>query len=83
MKVINNAMDEVRHQEQKNHPELKKTRYIWLKNSDKLKKNQSIQLEELKIPKLNLKSARGYRSSRNYITMIYLIAGNLDYTLPT
>ena len=83
MKVINNAMDEVRHQEQKNHPELKKTRYIWLKNSDKLKKNQSIQLEELKIPKLNLKSARGYRSSRNYITMIYPIAGKLDYTLPT
>ena len=27
--------------------------------------------------------ARGYRSSRNYITMIYLIAGKLDYTLPT
>ncbi|GAB6145900.1 hypothetical protein JCM12294_33400 [Desulfocicer niacini] len=27
--------------------------------------------------------ARRYRSSRNYITMIYLIAGKLDYTLPT
>ncbi|GAB6147324.1 ISL3-like element ISMac21 family transposase [Desulfocicer niacini] len=163
MKIINNAVDEVRRQEQKNHPELKKTRYIWLKNPDKLKKDQSKQFEELKIPKLNLKTARayhiklnfqefwtqtpenaeaflkkwyfwathsklepvkqaaytvkrhwdgilrwfhshinngileginsliqaakakarGHRSSRNYITMIYLIAGKLDYTLPT
>ena len=163
MKIIINAVDEVRRQEQKNHPELKKTRYTWLKNTDKFKKNQSKQLEELKIPKLNLKTARayhiklnfqefwtqtpenaeaflkkwyfwathsrlepvkqaaytvkrhwdgilrwfhshinngileginsliqaakakarGYRSSRNYITMIYLIAGKLDYTLPT
>ena len=162
MKIINNAVDEVRRQEQNNHPELKKTRYIWLKNPDKFKKDQSKQLEELKIPKLNLKTARvyhiklnfqefwtqtpenaeaflkkwyfwathsrlepvkqaaytvkrhwdgilrwfhshinngileginsliqaakakarGYRSSRNYITMIYLIAGKLDYTLP-
>ena len=57
MKIINNAVDEVRRQEQKNHLELKKTRYIWLKNPDKLKKNQSERLEELKIPKLNLKTA--------------------------
>ena len=27
--------------------------------------------------------ARGYRSVRNYITMIYLVAGNLEYELPT
>lgn len=27
--------------------------------------------------------ARGYRSDRNFITMAYLIAGNLDLGLPT
>jgi transposase len=27
--------------------------------------------------------ARGYRTNRNLITMAYLIAGNLDYGLPT
>jgi transposase len=27
--------------------------------------------------------ARGYRTARNLITMIYLIAGKLDFSLPT
>jgi hypothetical protein len=27
--------------------------------------------------------ARGYRTSKNLITMIYLIAGKLDFHLPT
>jgi transposase len=27
--------------------------------------------------------ARGYRSDRNFITMAYLIAGKLDFRLPT
>ncbi len=28
-------------------------------------------------------SARGYRSYRNFITMIYLLAGKLKFDLPT
>lgn len=32
MKIINEAVDEVRRQEQKERPELARTRYIWLKN---------------------------------------------------
>src|SRR5690606_20098436 len=32
MKLLNTALDEVRRQEQKNRPELKKSRYVWLKN---------------------------------------------------
>ena len=27
--------------------------------------------------------ARGYRSNRNLITMVYIIAGKLDFKLPT
>ena len=32
MKLVNEAVDEVRRSEQKDHPELKKTHVIWLKN---------------------------------------------------
>ena len=32
MKIINEAVDQVRREEQKEHPELKKSRYVWLKN---------------------------------------------------
>jgi hypothetical protein len=27
--------------------------------------------------------ARGYRSVRNFITMVYIVAGKLDFGLPT
>ncbi len=27
--------------------------------------------------------ARGYRSTRNFITMVYLVAGKLEFGLPT
>jgi transposase len=47
MQVINNAVDEVRRQEQKERPELHRTRYIWLKNLEKLKASQREQLEKL------------------------------------
>jgi len=40
MKIINEAVDRVRRAEQKEHPELVRSRYIWLKNPDKLTKNQ-------------------------------------------
>ncbi len=32
VKLLNEAVDQVRREEQRTHPELKKTRYIWLKN---------------------------------------------------
>ena len=35
MKVINDAVDKVRRQEQKDRPELFRTRYIWLKFLEK------------------------------------------------
>lgn len=61
MQIINNAVDEVRRQEQKERPELKKSRYIWLKNQQNLKAKQRNRLEELSLAKLNLKTARAYR----------------------
>ena len=60
MKIINEAVDEVRRQEQRNRPELKKTRYIWLKNKGNLTAKQSEVLENLSVKKLNLKTSRAY-----------------------
>ena len=56
IKLINEAVDKVRRAEQKDRPELKKTRYLWLKNHDNLKKEQQEQLSGLS--GLNLKTAR-------------------------
>jgi len=163
MKILNKAVDEVRRQERKSRPELTKTRYLWLKNPEKLTMRQVATLERLSMKKLKLKTARayhlrlvfqefwsqtvaeaeaflrrwyswavrsrlapmraaaatikrhwagilrwfesrvsngileginslaqaakararGYRTTKNFITMIYLIAGKLDFSLPT
>ncbi len=41
MKGIHEAVDQVHREEQKTHPELARSRYIWLKNPDHLKNNQT------------------------------------------
>ena len=164
LKVINEAVDKVRIEEQRQQPELlKKSKYIWLKNPDNLNDHQKERLASLRLKDLNLKTARayhirlnfqdfwkqspleaesflkrwyfwathsrlepikqaaytikrhwdgvlrwatsrinngileginsliqaakararGYRSARNFITMIYIIAGKLEFDLPT
>lgn len=61
MKIINEAVDEVRRTEQKSRPELKKTRYGWLKNPRNLTATQRSMIHELNVKKLNLKTARAYQ----------------------
>lgn len=161
MQLLTGAVDKVRQQEQKTHPELKKTRYIWLKNEWKWTARQAETFDSLRKSKLatvkamQIKSvfqdlfaldtveeaalqlrrwyfwathsriepiikaaktikehwdgvlrwftsrisngaveaingliqsakvkARGFQSSRYLITMVYLIAGKLDFRLP-
>jgi len=161
MQLLTGAVDKVRRQEQKTHPELKKTRYIWLKNEWKWTARQAATFDSLRKSKLatvkamQIKSvfqdlfaldtveeaalqlrrwyfwathsriepiikaaktikehwdgvlrwftsrisngvveaingliqsakvkARGFQSSRYLITMVYLIAGKLDFRLP-
>ena len=65
-KIINDAVDEVRRQEQKERPELKGTRYVWLKNEGNLTAKQAECLTELMLPKLNLKTARAYQIKINF-----------------
>jgi transposase len=66
MKIVNEAVDEVRRQEQKERPELIRTRYIWLKNPKNLRVAQVNTLEELQVKKLNLKTMRAYHIRLNF-----------------
>jgi transposase len=66
MKIVNEAVDEVRRQEQKERPELARSRYIWLKNPENLKQSQANTLEELTVKKLNLKTSRAYHIRLNF-----------------
>ncbi|MEB3100586.1 ISL3 family transposase [Ferviditalea candida] len=59
MKLVNEAVDDVRIAEQKQTPELKHTKYIWLKNETNLKAEQKETLTRLKDS--NLQTGRAYR----------------------
>jgi len=130
LKLLNTAVDNVRRQEQRERPELKHTRYLWLKNPERLSAQQRSILETLclkwyfwathsrlepieqwaKTLKKHRQGilngfqslvnngileginsmiqaararARGYRTVKNSITMIYLISGERDFRLPT
>ncbi len=58
MKLIGDAVDHVRRAESKARPELKRSRYLWLRNEANLTVEQSAQLGSL--AKTNLKTARAY-----------------------
>lgn len=58
-KILSDAVDQVRREEQRHRPELNRTRYLWLKNPDKLKQPQQTALENL--TRMNLKTARAYQ----------------------
>ena len=66
MKIINDAVDQVRREEQKGRPELKKSRYVWLKNPENLTPKQQSVFESLNVKKLNLKTARAYQIKLNF-----------------
>ncbi len=59
MKLVNEAVDKVRRQEQHDEPLLKKTRYLWLKNAQNLSNPQQEKLAKLKDS--HLKTAKAYR----------------------
>jgi transposase len=59
MKLVNEAVDDVRKEEQKQAPELKRTKYMWLKNETNLKADQKETLERMKDS--HLQTGRAYR----------------------
>ena len=66
VKLLNDAVDEVRREEAKTRPELAKSRYVWLKNPGQLRQSQQEQLAALTLPKLNLKTARAWHIKLNF-----------------
>lgn len=75
MKLVNEAVDDVRRSEQKEAPQLKKTKYLWLKNEANLKAQQKEELQGLKDS--NLKTGRAYRlklAMQDLWTMPHLLA---------
>jgi len=69
MKIIGEALDEVRRKEIKEHPELKKTRYIWLKNRSNLTAHQEETLTSLE--DANLLTAEAYRFKLTFQDLYY------------
>jgi transposase len=59
MKLIGDAVNDVRRSEVKGRPELKGTRYVWSKNASNLTPKQSLTLASLS--STNLKTARAWR----------------------
>jgi len=66
MKIINEAVDQVRREEQKEHPELARSRYAWLKNPQNLTKKQEVTLNNLTLKKFNLRTSRAYHIKLNF-----------------
>jgi len=59
VKLVNDAVDQVRRAESRERPELKHSRYLWLKNERGLSVDQLTRLAQL--TRLHLKTARAYR----------------------
>jgi transposase len=59
VKIINDAVDQVRRGEQKGQSLLRGTRYLWLRNPANLSERQRATLDSL--PKRHLKTARAYQ----------------------
>ena len=59
IKMINEALDEVRKSENKKYSELKGSKYIWLKNEENLTSKQKNKFT--KLSKMNLKTGIAYR----------------------
>jgi transposase len=60
MKLLNEAIDAVRRQEQRERPELKRSRYVWTTNPENLSPEQYALLDVLTMKSLHLKTARAY-----------------------
>lgn len=58
MKLMNEGLNEVRKEDQKNCPDLKNSKYLWLKNQSELSSNQNKKLMSLR--ELNLRTAQAY-----------------------
>jgi transposase len=66
LKIINEAVDNVRKQEIRTNKLLKGTRYIWLKNHKNLTVKQKETLEKLTLSNMNIKTMRAYNIRQSF-----------------
>ena len=74
IKLANEAVDQVRRDEQKRNPLLKKSRYVWLKNRENLTPKQLQKLMDL--DNQNLETAEAYRLK---VTLQDIYSADLSY----
>lgn len=70
VKLLNEAVDQVRREEQREHPELKKTRYVWLKNPWNHSQGQAETYNDLRGGRL--KTARAYHLKLSFQDLFLL-----------
>ena len=61
VKLLNEAVDQVRRAERKDAPELKRTRYLWLKNTSNLSRGQQRHLDQLLLGQTHLRTVKAYQ----------------------
>lgn len=71
IKLINEAVDSVRREEQHSNPILKNSRFVFLKNQSNYTKKQREKYEEIKTSKLNIKTFKALQI-RELFQQIYL-----------
>jgi transposase len=79
IKLINEAVDQVRREEAKTQPILKKSRYAVLKNEENLTETQKEKREEITLSKLNLKTIRAMHMRENF-QAVYTAETKEDFT---
>ena len=78
IKIINQAVDEVRRQEVNTNPLLKNSRYVFLKNQNNFTQNQKDKYEEIKLSKLNIKTFRAMQI-REAFQQLYLAKDKIGF----
>jgi len=78
VKIINEAVDEVRREEQKNNPILKNSRYVFLKNQSNFTEKQKEKYEEIKMSKLNIRTFRAMQIRESF-QQLYLCETTTDF----
>lgn len=66
IKLINEAVDQVRKQEVKKNPILKDTKYVFLKNQENFTKKQNEKYEQIRLSKLNIKTFKAMRIRESF-----------------
>jgi transposase len=79
IQLVNKAVDEVRRQEVKQAPLLKRSRYLWLKDKQDWSRKQILQYTDLK--RLNLKTHRAFRIKES-LRDIFRSAANAEEAEP-